>query len=95
MLSSYDDIDIVKNEFDFPYPVIYVTPEDSSSGMRLMYNCKHYVIANSTFSWWGAYLSEYPKSIVVMPDVYDRQGPPRLDIFFGNPIKLPVNFLTK
>lgn len=90
-----DDIDIVKNEFDFPYPVIYVTPEDSSSGMRLMYNCKHYVIANSTFSWWGAYLSEYPKSIVVMPDVYDRQGPPRLDIFFGNPIKLPVNFLTK
>ena len=62
-----DDIDIVKNEFDFPYPVIYVTPEDSSSGMRLMYNCKHYVIANSTFSWWGAWLNNNENKIVICP----------------------------
>lgn len=90
-----DSIDIVKKEYFFPYPVVYVTPEDSSAGMRLMYSCKHYVIANSTFSWWGAYLSVNPDAIVVMPEVFDRQGPPRKDIFWDNVIKLPVEFLTE
>lgn len=90
-----DDIEIVKKEYQFPYPVTFVYPDDSASGMRLMYNCKHFVIANSTFSWWGAYLGENPDKIIVMPEVFDRQGPPRQDIFIGNPIKLSVNFLTE
>lgn len=90
-----DNIDIVKSEYKFPYPVIYVTPEDSVDGIRLMSNCKHFVISNSTFSWWGAYLSKNKDKILVMPEKWDRQGPTRKDIYFGNPIKIPVNFLTK
>lgn len=90
-----DSIDIVQAEYEFPYPVIYVTPEDSSTGLRLMNNCKHYVISNSTFSWWGAYLSTNPDKLVVMPDKYDRFPPERKDIYFGNPIKLSVSFLTE
>ena len=53
-----DDIETVKREYNFPFPVNYVLPGGSSEGMRLLYNCRHFVIANSTFSWWGAYLSE-------------------------------------
>lgn len=90
-----DSIDIVKAEYNFPYPVIYVSPEDSSTGLRLMNNCKHYVISNSTFSWWGAYLSTNKNKIVVMPEIYDRFPPKRDDIYFGNPIKLSVTFLTE
>lgn len=90
-----DDIDIVKNEYEFPFPVVYVYPEDALDGMRLMYNCKDFIISNSTFSWWGAYLSCNKNKKVVMPAIWDRQGPPRQDIYFGNPIKLKVNFLTK
>lgn len=90
-----DDLDIVKREYIFPFPVTYVMPEDSATGMRLMYSCKHFVIANSTFSWWGAFLSEYPDKLIVMPEVFDRQGPARKDIFIGNPIKLSVTFLTE
>ena len=64
-----DDIIWVRNNMKFIYDVNYEDGNDPVwEKLRLMYSCKHFVISNSTFSWWAQYLSENPNKIIVSPN---------------------------
>ena len=65
-----DDQKWAKENIRFPGKAVFVTHNDNSSSwedMRLMAQCQHHIIANSTFSWWGAWLNASPSKIVVAP----------------------------
>lgn len=64
-----DDIEWVKSSIKTSFPSYYESGKDPIwEKMRLMYSCKHFIISNSTFSWWAQYLSRNTSKIVISPD---------------------------
>ncbi|MDR1774764.1 MAG: alpha-1,2-fucosyltransferase [Clostridioides sp.] len=68
-----DEIEYAKHFLNINQNVFYIDwnkNEDSWQDMCLISKCKHNINANSTFSWWGAYLNSNPQKIVIVPSHY-------------------------
>jgi hypothetical protein len=65
-----DDPAWAKENVNSDHPLTFIDfngAERAYEDLRLMSLCKHHVIANSSFSWWGAWLSRNPSKVVVAP----------------------------
>lgn len=75
-----DDPEWVQDNLEIPIgkTIVRNNADSPEEDMRLMSSCEHHVLANSTFSWWGAWLASHPNQIVVAPRVW-YHGQPRVD----------------
>jgi hypothetical protein len=73
-----DDVEWCLHNLHLQRPVEWIP--HSEAGIRfgtyfhLMRNCKHFIIPNSTFAWWAAWLAEAPGKTVVCPSRWYRKA---------------------
>lgn len=82
-----NDLDWVVENFDFDIELVLVNHnvgEKSYLDLVLMSCCKHNIIANSSFSWWGAWLNQNEDKIVIAPSrwIHDTDYASTTDALF-------------
>lgn len=86
-----DDIKWCKDNFKLnSLNVIFSDNKDEVYDMILMSKCKYNIIANSTFSWWSAYLNNNSNKLIISPKKWftDKMGLNESDIIPSNWIKI-------
>lgn len=71
-----DDPEWTRVNLKLPYPATFVDhnpPEKGYEDLKLMSLCKNHIIANSSFSWWGAWLNPDSDKTVIAPDRWFNQ----------------------
>ena len=62
-----DDIAWAKQNMRLNFPTVFIEGNRDYEDLWLMTQCKNHIIANSTFSWWGAWLRPESQQTVVAP----------------------------
>lgn len=88
-----DDIIWVKRVFKKEFPFVNIVDNSKYKNSAkidffFMSNCKHNIIANSTFSWWAAWLNNNKSKIIVAPRSWEGKG-----LFFKNDIQIPKSWV--
>jgi hypothetical protein len=78
-----DDVKWAIENLDIKCPHTFISnnnAEQSYIDMQLMSCCKHNIIANSSFSWWGAWLNPNHQKIVIAPNLWFRDKTNTIDL---------------
>ena len=86
---NLQEINWIKENYHFDYNVQYIELNNLDyEELRLMYQCKHFIIANSTFSWWGAYLSANEDKVIIAPATWNKDYSGQIDVYTKSMILL-------
>ena len=72
-----DDPAWTRENLKFPGPATFVDHNGAATAfqdLRLMSLCRHHILANSSFSWWGAWLAGHPEQRVIAPARWFANG---------------------
>jgi hypothetical protein len=73
-----DDLQWASDNVRSKFPMTFIDanpPDRGYRDMQLMARCRHHILANSTFSWWGAWLNPSPGKVVIAPARWFNNGP--------------------
>lgn len=79
-----DDIEWARQNLKLDAPCMFIGHNhgaESYRDMQLMSHCHHHIIANSSFSWWGAWLNPDPDKIVIAPKKWFANANTVSDLF--------------
>jgi len=69
-----DDVNETLKKFEIDYPnITFIRASnelDDWQQLLLMSSCRHNIIANSSFSWWGAFFNSYEDKLVCYPSIW-------------------------
>lgn len=73
-----EEVEWARENIKTDLPIDFITydqaEEPTRDHFRLMTMCKHFIIANSSYSWWAAWLASNPGKVVIAPAQYAADG---------------------
>ena len=84
-----DDLEWCKNSLGFLDNCVFVdSTKTEIDDLKLMSFCQHNIIANSSFSWWGAWLNQNCKKTVIAPKDWLLNDPGSSNVILSDWVKL-------
>lgn len=86
-----DDIAEVERTMEFPRPVVYMKGDHQDyEDLYLMKHCRHFIMSNSTYSWWAQFLGQAEDKVVVAPKKWCLMEDMNVGVYMENWVLMDV-----